>query len=62
MLLAIVRGAGAVVPGPSTKFNVEVANLQVFDSTLEKILEFIMVCKLFLRMRMSDVTVEEQIQ
>ena len=39
MLLAIVGGAkvGAVVSRPSTRSNMEVANLQVFDSTSGKV-------------------------
>jgi len=39
-----------------------VAKLQVFDGISGKISGFIIACKLFLRMRMREVTVEEQIQ
>ena len=40
----------------------EVAKPQVFDETPSKILEFVMVCKLYIRMKMRGMVVEEQIQ
>ena len=47
---------------PSTKSNIEVAKLQVFNSTSEKVLGFVTAYKLFLRMRIKETIVEEQIQ
>lgn len=47
---------------PSTKSNIEVAKLQVFNSTSGKVLGFVTAYKLFLRMRIKETIVEEQIQ
>ena len=38
------------------------AKAQIFDGTPEKVLEFVTACKLYLRMKMRGVAVEEQIQ
>ncbi len=40
----------------------EVVRPQVFDGTLSNILGFVTVCKLYIRMKMREVAVEEQIQ
>ena len=40
----------------------EVATPQVFDGTSAKVLEFITVCKLYIKMRMREVLLEKQIQ
>jgi len=45
----------------NTGFNIEVAKLQVFDGIAEKVLGFSTVCKLFIRMRMRNNIVKEQI-
>jgi len=40
----------------------EVAKLQTFDGTLSKVSGFIGSCKLYVRMRLKESSVEEQIQ
>ena len=61
--MAVVEEVGRVVVSwPNTGSNAEVAKLQVFDRVSEKVLGFITIYKLFLRMRMRDDSVEEQIQ
>ena len=44
-----------------TRANIEVAKLQVFNGSSEKDLSFVMVCKLYIRMRIREDLVEEQI-
>ena len=46
-------GGGIVV-------NIEVAKPQVFDGTSLKVSEFVLACKLYLRMKMREITVKEQ--
>ena len=41
---------------------VEVARLQEFDGSSEKVARFITVCKLYIHMKMRGIPVEEQIQ
>ena len=51
-----------VISQPNTRSNAKVAKPQVFNNTLEKILDLIIAYKLFLRIRMRKAVVEEQIQ
>jgi len=48
--------------GPNIGFNIEVVMPLVFNGETEKVGGFVMVCKLYLRMRMRGTMVEEQIQ
>ena len=50
-----------IIPRPNTESNIEVAKLQMLNGKVGKVLEFLIACKLFIRMRMRDVTVEKQI-
>lgn len=58
-ILLAAEGAKAVVPRPNIKSNVEVAKPQIFDGAASKVLESLIACKLFIRMRMRKVAVEE---
>ena len=61
MLLA-TEEVGVIVLRPNTRSNTEVARPHVFHGSSEKILELIMACKLYIRMKMMGEVVEEQIQ
>lgn len=56
------EGAKAVVPRPNIKSNVEVAKPQIFNGKTEKVLDFLMACRLYIRIRIREVVEEEQIQ
>ena len=45
----------------STSVATEVAKPQTFDGTLSKISGFVRACKLYIKMRLKDMPVEEQI-
>jgi len=49
------------VPRHNTGSNIEVTKLQMLNGKVGKVLEFLTACKLFIRIRMRDVTVEKQI-
>ena len=51
VLREVGRGEGA-----------EVAKIQIFDGISSKVAGFIMVCKLYIRMRLREEPVEEQVQ
>jgi len=62
---ALIAGeavAGRGVEGLNTELNMEVAKLPVFNREAERVGEFITACRLYLRMKMKEATVEEQIQ
>jgi len=52
----------AAVLQPNTESNVEVAKPQIFNGKVGKILGSLTICKLFIRMKIRDIVVEEQIQ
>jgi len=54
-IIAEERGAAAV------GFNMKVAKLPMFNRETSKMGEFIIVCRLYLRMRIRETTVKEQI-
>ena len=51
-----------VISRPNIGSNVEVARPQIFNREAGKVLEFLTVCRLYIRMRMREVIIEEQIQ
>jgi len=61
-LTAQVRGAAGRGVGVDASAATEVAKLQTFDGTPLKVSRFIGICKLYMRMRLREVPVEEQIQ
>jgi len=49
-------------PQPNTGSNIEVAKPQMFNGEIEKMLGFLTACRLFIRMRIRDESLEGQIQ
>ncbi len=45
----------------NTRFNIKVAKLPTFNRDTSKVLEFLMVYRLYIRMRMRNTLVEKQI-
>ena len=56
------REEGVVeVSRPNIKLNIDIAKLLIFNGNTSKVLEFLMACKFYVRMKMKDTLVEEQI-
>ena len=62
MLPAAVAREVVVVFQSNTRSNIEVAKLQIFNGEASKVSEFLIVYRLYIRIRMRDVVIEEQIQ
>ena len=68
MLLAVgeVRAVAVVVAAElsqsNTRSNIDVAKLPTFNREIEKIADFLIACKLFIKIKIRDVVVKEQIQ
>ena len=62
MVVAVVAGeAVAVVFQPNTESNINIAKLLMFNRKANKILGFLMAYRLFIRMKMRNKLVKEQI-
>ena len=57
-----MTGAGGTAEESNIGFNIEVAKPPVFNGEASRVEEFIMAYRLYLRMRIREVIVEEQIQ
>jgi len=53
-------GGGEAVMASRPKSNIEVTMLQTFNREIGKILGFLMVCRLYIRIKIRDISVEEQ--
>ena len=63
-LLAATRGVGNAergVTGSNIGPHMEVAKLAIFNGEAGKVGGFIIACRLYLRMKMREATVEEQV-
>ena len=60
---AVTGGAGIEerATGSNTGSHMEVAKLAIFNGEAEKVGGFITACRLFVRMKLREITVEEQV-
>jgi len=61
-LLAVQGGAGGAATGSNAGPHMEVAKPAIFDGEAEKVGGFITACRLFIRMKLREMSVEEQVQ
>jgi len=62
VFLVVGEVAAAAAAEPNTRSNVDVAKPPTFNRKAEKIADFLIACKLFIKIKIRDVVVEEQIQ
>ena len=53
---------GEAVLRPNTRFNSKIAKPSTFNRNVSKVVSFVIACKLYIRMRMRKILIEEQIQ
>ena len=56
------KGTVVAVSQPSIGSNIKEAKLQMFNMEAEKILGFLMVCRLYIRIKIRNILVEKQVQ
>ena len=59
-LLAAIEGG--TIGGPNTRSSIKVIKPLVFNREVEKVKEFIIACRLYLRIKMKEITIEAQVQ
>ena len=62
LLKTVGVGVGVEIPQYNTGSNIEVAKLQTFNREVGKVSGFLIVYRLYIRMRIRDTTIENQIQ
>ena len=59
--MVVGEADAVVIPSPNTRSNIKVAKLQIFDRVVSKVLGFLTVYKLFIRMKIREAVAKEQI-
>jgi len=62
LLVAVGGGGEGAAIGPNTRAHMEVAKPAIFNGEGEKVGGFITACRLFIRMKLGGMSVEEQVQ
>ena len=61
-LSGVAEAVAVEIPRHNIRSNVEVAKPQTFNRKVSKVLGFLIVCKIYIRMRIRETAVEKQIQ